>query len=93
MARDALEEARGLDLSLVTAWAYEEAEWVGGIDDCRAVGEGEEMRQIYFGWRFVIHPLFSQARYEVRTSFNRELVAVCDEVTVDLLAGSPARAR
>jgi len=87
VARDALEEARGLDLSLVTAWAYEEAEWVGGIDDCRAVGEGEEMRQIYFGWRFVIQPLFSQARYEVRTSFNRELVAVCDEVTVDLLAG------
>src|SRR5690606_17759102 len=32
VARDALEEARGLDLSLVTAWAYEEAEWVGGID-------------------------------------------------------------
>lgn len=87
VARDALEEARGLDLSLVTAWAFEEAEWLGGIDDCRAVGEGEEPRQIYFGWRFVIQPLFSQAKYEVRTSFNRELVAVCDEVTVDLLAG------
>lgn len=87
VASDALEEARGLDLSLVTAWAFEEAEWLGGIDDCRAVGEGEEPRQIYFGWRFVIQPLFSQAKYEVRTSFNRELVAVCDEVTVDLLAG------
>ncbi|MCC6798710.1 MAG: hypothetical protein IT325_01230 [Anaerolineae bacterium] len=87
VARDALEEAKGLDLSLVTAWAYEEAEWLGGIDDCRVVLDGEQPRQIYFGWRFVIQPLFSQARYEVRTSFNRELVAVCDEVTVDLLAG------
>jgi len=87
VARKALGEAKGLDLSLVTAWAYEEAEWVGGIDDCRFVPEGQEPRQIYFGWRFVIQPLFSQARYEVRTSFNRELVAICDEVTVDLLAG------
>ena len=87
VARDALEAAKGLDLSLVTAWAYEEAEWLGGIDDCRTVGEGEELRPIYFGWRFVIQPLFSQARYEVRTSFNRELVSICDEVTVDLLAG------
>jgi len=87
VARAALEDAKGLDLSLVTAWAYEEAEWLNGIDDCHLILDGQEARPIYFGWRFVIQPLFSQARYEVRTSFNRELVSICDEVTVDLLAG------
>jgi len=81
-ARDALEEEIGQDLTFVRSWTYEETEWEGGIDDCVTLPEGEEPRQIYFGWRFVIAPLYSSAQYEVRTSFNYQIVAICDEVTV-----------
>ena len=90
-ARDALEERIGQDLTFVRSWTYEETEWIGGIDDCVTLPEGEEPRQIYFGWRFVIAPLYSSAQYEVRTSFNYQLVTICDEVTVsETAAPAPA---
>lgn len=79
-ARAALEEATGQDLTWVRQWFYEEAEFVEGIDSCRTLPEGEEPRQVYFGWRFLITTLTGQ-QYEVRTSFNRQIIAVCDEVT------------
>ena len=79
-ARDALEEKIKDDLTYVRSWTYEEAEWEGGIDDCRTLPEGEQARQIFFGWRFVITTLAGQ-QYEVRTSFNYKLIAICDKVT------------
>ncbi len=79
-ARAALEEATGQDLTWVQQWFYEEYQFVDGIDSCRTLEEGEEPRQVYFGWRFLITTLTGQ-QYEVRTSFNRQIIAVCDEVT------------
>jgi hypothetical protein len=86
-ARAALEEKTGQDLTWVRQWSYEEFEFIDGIDSCRTLEEGEEARQVYFGWRFVITAL-TGAQYEVRTSFNRQIIAICDEVT----AGAPAGA-
>jgi hypothetical protein len=79
-ARDALEEKIKADLTYVKSWTYEESEWEGGIDDCATLPEGQEARQVYFGWTFVITTL-DNAAYEVRTSFNYKLITICDEVT------------
>lgn len=79
-ARAALEDKVGGDFTYVQRWYYEEAEFTDGIDGCRTLGEGEQERLIYFGWRFLITSL-GGAQYEVRTSFNYQLVSVCDEVT------------
>jgi hypothetical protein len=80
-ARDALEEKIGQDLTWVQSYTYEEMEWEGGIDDCATLPEGQEPRQVYFGWRFVIQPLYTTAQYEVRTSFNYKIITICDGVT------------
>jgi hypothetical protein len=80
-ARDALEEKIKADLTYVKSWTYEESEWEGGIDDCATLPEGQEARQVYFGWTFVITTL-ENAQYEVRTSFNYKLITICDKVTV-----------
>ncbi len=87
-ARAALEEKTGEDLTFVRSWTYEEAEFKGGIDDCHTLAEGENARQIYFGWRFVITSL-SNRTYEVRTSFNYQIVSICDQVT-EAAAPAPA---
>lgn len=79
-ARAALEEKTGQDLTWVTSWQYEEFEFKDGIDSCRTLGEEEAPRNIYFGWRFTITNLSGQ-QYEVRTSFNYKLIAICDQVT------------
>ena len=89
-ARDALEEKTNADLTYVRSWTYEEAEWEGGIDDCVALPEGEEPRQVFFGWRFVITTLDNR-QYEVRTSFNRQLITICDKVTTPTTgSGTPS---
>lgn len=91
VARDALEDEIGQDLTFVRRWYYEEAEFEGGLDDCRTLGEGEEPRNVYFGWRFLITTM-GGAQYEVRTSFNNQLISICDEVTVDPDSGQPTAA-
>ena len=79
-ARTALEEKTGEDLTWVRFWTYEQSEWKDGIDSCRTLGEEEEARQLYFGWTFVFTTL-NNRQYEVRTSFNYKLIAICDQVT------------
>ncbi|MBN2303931.1 MAG: hypothetical protein JXQ72_05615 [Anaerolineae bacterium] len=79
-ARTALEDEVGGDFTYVRLWEYEQTEWKEGIDSCRTLEEGEEERQLYFGWTFLITSLYG-SRYEVRTSFNYQIVTVCDEVT------------
>jgi len=88
-ARAALEEKTNQDLTFVRSWEFEDAEWVGGIDDCRALDEDEQPHQLYFGWRFVITTL-GGAQYEVRTSYDRTIVTICDEVTVAAAGGGAA---
>jgi hypothetical protein len=80
VARAALEEKTGQDLTFVRAWTYEEFEFKEGIDSCRTLEEGEQAHQLFFGWRFTITN-FSNQVYEVRTSFNYQIVVVCDQVT------------
>ncbi|WP_162910052.1 hypothetical protein [Aggregatilinea lenta] len=79
-ARDALEQDIHQDLTFVQQWTFDEMEFVGGIDDCRVMPEGEEPQQIYFGWRFLITTM-GGAQYEVRTSFNAKIITICDQVT------------
>lgn len=88
-ARAALEEKTGQDLTFVQRWSYEEAEFVQGIDSCRTLAEDEAPHQLYFGWRFVITTL-GGATYEVRTSFNYQIVSICDEVTQTAQEAAPA---
>ncbi len=85
-ARNALENKINQDLTYVRRWSYEQAEFIEGIDSCRTLQETEEgvleePRDLYWGWRFIITTLSDQT-YEVRTSFNYQIVTVCDEVTV-----------
>jgi hypothetical protein len=79
-ARAALEEETGQDLTYVRRWEFEEFEFVDGIDSCRTLEEGEQPRQLFFGWKFLFTTLTGQV-YEVRTSFNYQLIAVCDDVS------------
>jgi len=79
-ARAALEDKVGGDFTYVQSWTFEEFEFVDGIDSCRTLAEGEQERQLYWGWRFLITSM-SGMQYEVRTSFNYQIIAVCDEVT------------
>lgn len=86
-ARAALEEKVGGDFTYVRRWEYEGTEWKQGIDSCRTLEEGEQERQLYFGWTFLITSL-GGTQYEVRTSFNYQIVAVCDKVTTTI-GGTP----
>jgi len=88
-ARAALEEKTGGDFAFVNSWTYEEAEFTGGIDDCHTLMEGEQARQIFFGWRFIITSL-SNMQYEVRTSFNYQIISICDKVTAGTAAPTAA---
>lgn len=80
-ARAAIEEEKNEDLTWVKQWTYEESEWADGIDGCRTldVEEGEQPRQVFFGWTVTITSLFGR-QYQARVSFNYKLVSVCDEV-------------
>ncbi len=86
-ARAALEEQTGEDLTFVRRWYYEQTEFKEGIDSCHVLGEDEEAHDLYWGWRFLITSL-SGRTYEVRTSFNRRIIVVCDKVTIDENAGA-----
>ncbi len=85
-ARSALEEKSGEDLTWVRSWTFEETEFVDGIDSCRTLLEDEEPHMLYFGWRFIITSLTGHT-YEVRTSFNRQIITVCDQVTAEPATG------
>ncbi|MBZ0308337.1 MAG: hypothetical protein K8I82_19890 [Anaerolineae bacterium] len=80
-ARTALEEKLQQEIRYVKSYTYEEAEFQGGISACKALGEEEKPEFLFFGWRFVI-TLLNGSTYEVRTSFNYQIVVICDQVTV-----------
>jgi hypothetical protein len=87
-ARDAIEEERSVDLTIIQNYSFEQAEYVGGIDTgCRTLPEGEFGRRVWFGWTFTITAMNGNA-YQARVSFDLKDVAVCDQVT----SGSPAPA-
>ncbi len=90
-SRAALEEKFSTDLSLVQRWTFAETEFVNGIDSCLRLPEGQQPRQQYWGWRFLIVALDGR-RYEARSSFDSTIIVACDEVTEDIggAAAAPA---
>ncbi len=86
-ARDAIEAERGIDLTLVQQYTFEQTEFVKGIDDgCVTLEEGEASRRVWFGWTFTITSLRGQV-HQARVSFDLQDIAVCEEVVV---AAAPA---
>lgn len=85
-ARDAIQRERSVDLRIVQNYTFEQAEFIGGIDNgCRTLPEGEFSRRVWFGWIFTITALNGNG-YQARVSFDLKDVAVCDQVTT----GAPA---
>jgi hypothetical protein len=84
--RDAIEEERSVDLTLVNSWSFEQAEFKEGIDiGCRTLEEGVLSREAYFGWIFTVTSLRNET-FQARVSFDLKAVAVCDQVVT---AGAP----
>lgn len=79
-ARTALEDELQRNIRFVASYTWEEAEFAGGITDCKALDETEQPEFLFFGYRFNI-TLLNGSQYEVRTSFNNQIVVVCDNVT------------
>ena len=88
-ARDAIEEKKGVDLTLVKSWEFEQTEFVDGIDTgCVTLDEGVFSRRVYFGWVYTITDLRGNV-YQARVSFDTKDVAVCDQVTTAEQPSSP----
>lgn len=88
--RDAIEEERGVNLTLVQQYTYEQQEFERGIEwGCIDDILETEVSPYYFGWTFRITSL-AGTTYEARVSFNLQGVAVCDRVTEGAPAGAGA---
>ncbi|PJF40229.1 MAG: hypothetical protein D6737_17625 [Chloroflexi bacterium] len=85
--RDAIEEDRSVNLTLVQSYEWVQTEWVTGIDSCRTLDDPNAARQTYFGWTFRITSLQGQT-YEGRVSFDLQDIAVCDEVSTNANAAA-----
>lgn len=78
--RDAIEEEKSVDLTIVQSWSFEQSEFQpGGIDSCVDLDDPNSGREIYFGWTFDITSLRNQ-RFVARVSFDLSAVAICDRV-------------
>jgi len=79
--RDAIEEDRSVDLTIVKAYEWEQSEWKAGIDDCTAIvtEDPAAARKVYFGWTFTITSLRGEV-FQGRVSFDLKAVTVCDQV-------------
>lgn len=78
--RDAIEEEKSTDLTIVRSYEWEQQEYVGGIDACKTLDNPADYRDIYWGWTFTITSMMNQV-YQGRVSFDLKAVVVCDEVT------------
>jgi hypothetical protein len=78
-ARDALEEEKGLDLTYVRNYTFDQVEWKVSIDSCVEATPVTDYRESYFGWDFRITDL-GGTTYKVRVAFDLSAVAVCDKV-------------
>lgn len=87
-ARTALEDELQQQIRFVQSYTFAETEFDGGISACQTLEEGEQEEFLFFGWRFII-TLLDGTQYEVRTSFNYQIVVICDEVTI-VQAAEPA---
>jgi hypothetical protein len=87
--RDAIEEKKRVDLTIVQRWEFAQSEFEpGGIDNCVDLDDPNQGRPIYFGWTITITSLRGDV-YQGRSSFDLTVVAVCDRV---ITAAAPAPA-
>ncbi|GAB4509760.1 MAG: hypothetical protein OHK0046_05340 [Anaerolineae bacterium] len=87
--RDAIEEERSVDLTIVQSYTFEQSEFINGIDDgCDADVLADDVRPVYFGWTFTVVDLLNRT-YQGRVSFDLRAVAVCDQV-VESVAATPS---
>jgi hypothetical protein len=79
--RDAIEEDRSVDLTIIKSYDWEQSEWKTGIDDCTkaATEDPASARKVYFGWTFTITSLRGEI-FQGRVSFDLKAVTVCDQV-------------
>lgn len=77
--RDAIEEEKSVDLTIVKNYDWEQSEWKGGIDDCRTLDDPSASRDIYFGWTYTVTSIRNEM-FQGRISFDLKEVAVCDQV-------------
>jgi len=88
-ARDAIEEVKSVDLSIIQSYEFEQADFnPTGIDSCATLEEGVTARPVYYGWVFTVTDLRNQ-KFQARVSFDLKAVAVCDQV---LSAAAPTAA-
>ena len=88
-ARDAIEEKKSVDLSIIQNYEFEQSEFnPDGIDSCATLEEGEVARPVYWGWVFTITDLRNQ-KFQARVAFDLSAVTVCDQV---ISAAAPAAA-
>jgi len=89
-ARTALEDKLQQEIRFVQSWQYDgDAQWEKGITSCKTLEEGETEQAIFFGWSYII-TLLNGKQYEVRVTYNREIVVICDAVTVAAAAPTAA---
>ena len=78
--RDAIEEERSVNLTLVQSYSFEQSEFQDGIElGCIELEEGVFPSPVYWGWTFVVTSLNGQS-YQARISFDLQNVLVCDQV-------------
>jgi hypothetical protein len=78
-AREALQEEKSLDLTIIRAYTFEQVEWKTSIDTCKEETLVTDYRPVYFGWDYRITDLGGTV-YRVRVSFDLKAVVVCDKV-------------
>jgi hypothetical protein len=89
-ARDAIEEEKSVDLTLIREYTFEQAEFQpGGIDSCVPLDDPNSAREVYFGWIFNITDLRGTL-YQARVSFDLKAVAICDPPVNAGVAPAPA---
>lgn len=94
-ARDAVEDAEGVNLDIVRRWDFFQDDWTApnanhpeqaaGIDSCVSDIGIAQARPVYFGVTYVITALNGNV-YETRVSFDLNEIAMCD------ILSSPASA-
>ncbi|RMG75596.1 MAG: hypothetical protein D6711_06140 [Chloroflexi bacterium] len=92
-AREAIEEERSIDLTIVKQWTFEQQEFTNGIDwGCIDGIAAVDVRPVYYGWEFRFTALNNEV-HTARVSFvDLDTVAVCDEVALATDAPAPSTA-
>lgn len=78
--RDHLNQA----IPYVQRYTWEETMFEEGITGCAA---NIDSQMIFFGWRFVF-TLYEGKSYEVRESFDQQIIVICDQVTAEIATTS-----